>query len=352
MTEALRQIEPYKVKTKNVPMKPMRDDNGKVIKEVTVPWIDVLSDLEGNRPQDLYKLGVPTNGQYYYPVDKRRTKGNHEAMQRAEQHLDIFWKQADSTAEIRRQWKLDHLKKCDECCDCGVDSAVRRLLTSGTRCVQRTGGWVEPVVNQRVGTKNIKTNEVLLGPLSEVYFDLERRTEATIGANHRHSHQHHGHSHAHSHQHDHVKPKAKTRGLAGKENVPPTTRSDQSSSAKPDVQPIFELDARAIKVFRTIFFTPSATSTPGEVTWADFLHAMAATGFKAEKLYGSVWNFSPSTLDIERSIQIHEPHPSGKIPYRTCRRHGRRLNKAYGWHGDMFMLADEAKQPLAAVNGN
>lgn len=47
---------------------------------------------------------------------------------------------------------------------------------------------------------------------------------------------------------------------------------------------------------------------------------MSSTGFAIEKLYGSVWQFTPSDLDVERSIQFHEPHPSGKIPFRMARR--------------------------------
>jgi hypothetical protein len=72
----------------------------------------------------------------------------------------------------------------------------------------------------------------------------------------------------------------------------------------------------------------------------DFLHAMASTGFVGQKLYGSVWHFQPTRLDVERSIQFHEPHPKGKIPFRAARHNGRRLSRAYGWHGGMFVPID------------
>lgn len=101
---------------------------------------------------------------------------------------------------------------------------------------------------------------------------------------------------------------------------------------------MFPVDARALKVFRVIFFDPGANTTPGEVAWNDFLHAMDSVGFSAQKLYGSVWHFQPTKLDVERSIQFHEPHPQGKIPFLVARRHGRRLNRAYGWFGAMFVL--------------
>lgn len=55
---------------------------------------------------------------------------------------------------------------------------------------------------------------------------------------------------------------------------------------------------------------------------------MVATGFSPERLYGSVWQFHPRDLDVERSIQFHEPHPHGNIPFRVARRIGRRLNRA------------------------
>ncbi|KAI8240831.1 hypothetical protein K4K55_000301 [Colletotrichum sp. SAR 10_96] len=94
----------------------------------------------------------------------------------------------------------------------------------------------------------------------------------------------------------------------------------------------------AFKVFRTLFFDPNITSHPGQVSWKDFLHAMTGTGiFAAEKLYGSVWQFERTDGDQSR-IQFHEPHPYSKIPFVVARRIGRRLNRNYGWTGDMFVL--------------
>ena len=100
-------------------------------------------------------------------------------------------------------------------------------------------------------------------------------------------------------------------------------------------------------MFKTLFFSPSTTSTPGEVAWSDFLYAMVAVGFVPEKLYGSVWQFSPDRdkLAVERSIQFHEPHGANtKILYRIARRHGRRLNRAYGWDGSSFTLEEKSKE--------
>jgi hypothetical protein len=113
---------------------------------------------------------------------------------------------------------------------------------------------------------------------------------------------------------------------------------EQDPSPAEDTQCTIKLKNRALKVFKTLFYNPSQSDLPGEISWADFLYAMAATGFAPEKLYGSIWQFTPSKLDVERSIQFHEPHPVGKIPFRTARRIGRRLSRAYGWHGAMFVL--------------
>ncbi|OAA75404.1 hypothetical protein LEL_07392 [Akanthomyces lecanii RCEF 1005] len=83
-----------------------------------------------------------------------------------------------------------------------------------------------------------------------------------------------------------------------------------------DPQSTLHVDARTLKVFGTLFFDPDVTSTPGSVPWDGLLHAMAPTGCQAEKLYGSVWQFSPSNLDVERGIHFHEPRPQGQDPFR------------------------------------
>jgi hypothetical protein len=130
--------------------------------------------------------------------------------------------------------------------------------------------------------------------------------------------------------------KPKTRGSA--QDNTDAIEETALIQAVDDEQPVFRLKNRAFKVFKALFYNPNQSDLPGEIPWADFLFAMAATGFAPEKLYGSVWQFTPSALDVERSIQFHEPHPVGKIPFRNARRIGRRLSRAYGWHGAMFAL--------------
>lgn len=170
--------------------------------------------------------------------------------------------------------------------------------------------------------------DVLSEPLSELYFDLEQRTERTVDR---------------SRSHRVPACKQKTRGLAGQPqpNHSAVEQSTLAPGALYDDQPTFAVDARALKVFRTLFYTPSVSATPGEVVWTDFLHAMGSIGFLIEKLYGSVWQFQPTKLDVERSIQFHEPHPGGKMGYRVARRFGRRLEKSYGWCSGTFVLVEK-----------
>ncbi|KAL2833074.1 hypothetical protein BJY01DRAFT_239633 [Aspergillus pseudoustus] len=118
----------------------------------------------------------------------------------------------------------------------------------------------------------------------------------------------------------------------------PTLQSGVADTA--DKQPTFPVDARALQVFRTLFFNPTVTSTPGEIPWNDFLHALSSVGFETTKLYGSVWQFQPTRLDVERNILFHEPHPRDKLAFMVSRRYGRRLNRAYGWLGAMFVLGE------------
>ncbi|VTT65279.1 unnamed protein product [Fusarium fujikuroi] len=110
-----------------------------------------------------------------------------------------------------------------------------------------------------------------------------------------------------------------------------------------DPKPVFKVERRALKTFRILFYDPDVTSTPGEVPWNNFLHALTSVGLAAEKLYGSVWQFSPYTLEANGSIHFHEPHPHNKVPFVIARRHGRRLYRTYGWTGEQFVL-DKATQ--------
>jgi hypothetical protein len=90
-----------------------------------------------------------------------------------------------------------------------------------------------------------------------------------------------------------------------------------------------KVNKRAYKVFATMFHVPSANEqqNTGEVAWSEFLYAMKTIGFSVEKLYGSSWQFEPDTIDLQRSIQFHEPHPRAKIWFWLLKNFGRRLHR-------------------------
>lgn len=97
---------------------------------------------------------------------------------------------------------------------------------------------------------------------------------------------------------------------------------DVAEPLSEDIQLTLKLKNRAFKVFKTLFYTPSQPDLPGEIPWADFLCTIASTNFSPEKLYRSVWQFTPLKLDVKRGVQFHELHPIGKIPFRIARRMG------------------------------
>jgi hypothetical protein len=262
------------------------------------PWTYLLKPLDGPDRMDIVRLGIPDGNKFYYPVEKRRTKENVEAMRSAERNLDAFWSAVDSSMRTRLGSK--------------VKSSNLWQLLSKSKILQRTPEWVDK-------DKPVKQQFM---PLSDIYFDLELRTERTIDRTSRAAR---------------IPPekKKKTKGVPA--ISAPATEAAAPTDEHLDTHVTYQLDPRALKVFRTIFYTPSPNATPGEVAWTDFLHAMVSAGFAPEKLQGSAWHFKPTKLDIERSIQFHELHPSAKIPYRHARRIGRRLTHTYRWSGDMFV---------------
>ncbi|KAH6959595.1 hypothetical protein BKA56DRAFT_600607 [Ilyonectria sp. MPI-CAGE-AT-0026] len=255
------------------------------------------------------KLGEPFPGKFTYPFGKHRSKETVDALRRAESNLDIFWAKLDEVMHTKGP-------------NLG-GTALQRLL-SQPRILRRTAEWVEPeptATKKTVDPAFDPDIHALNRPLSNLFLGLPETGHQGSSASKVQS-----------------KIKPKTRGVASKTQDDATTTPEDVGFTTHDSQPTFSVDARALKVFRTLFFNPEVTSTPGSIPWKDFLHAMVSTGFAVEKLYGSVWQFSPTKLDVQRGIHFHEPHPSGKIPFEVARRHGRRLTRAYGWFGAMFVL--------------
>ncbi|KAF7940532.1 uncharacterized protein EAE98_000659 [Botrytis deweyae] len=132
--------------------------------------------------------------------------------------------------------------------------------------------------------------------------------------------------------------------VAPREKIKPKTRGEPTSSvsivedtsevlpSKPKEQ-IYKLKARALKVFKVLFFQPSESKIPGDLPWTEFNYAMVAMGFSVHKLDGSACQFTPpSTEEYEgrHGIQVHEPHSPGstaKIPFHLARsmEHGKEI---------------------------
>lgn len=263
---------------------------------------------------DLVHLGDPSDGKFEYPITAKRTRMNVEKMRLAEANLDRFWKELDAFCKLRAGKAPKDLLNHD--------------ITEG-RTIRRTPPWFEPPKVRREAVEAPKPAGPEYIYQSFSLLNHDQKSEIT-GAFDRLS------------LNDKSKPK--TRGTAG----PNADRArlnvgarleDQQQDAASHQQPIFHLDKRAHRVFKVLFHSPLSGNTPSEVRWTDFLHALASTGFSAEKLHGSAWQFTPKSLALERSIQFHEPHPSSKLPFTWARRYGRRLARAYGWEGEMFRLA-------------
>lgn len=282
----------------------------------TSPWKNIPASFHDN--DVLARYGTVSQRTFYYPVEKRRTSESVEAIRSAEANLDLFWSKVDELTRNKGR---------------GIPgTAARRLLMS--RTLQRTPEWVESGKNTKVGTVKASNGaDAIIKPLSELYFELEHRSEKAGESS--------------SSQQAPPKVKEKTRGIArpAAEDNAERLLVDVAGEPRAEKRRDIIVDARALKVFKTLFYTPSTTGTPGEVPWTQFLHAMTFVGFHAEKLQGSAWQFIPvdTAMGIERAIQFHEPHPSPKIPFWVARNFGRRLNRAFGWVGSMFKLAEEQK---------
>jgi hypothetical protein len=274
-------------------------------------WAGIRRALESKAMLVNFKLAHPSDKRFFYPAEKRRSKETVDALRQAEANLDAFWDRFDGCL---------HAKAA------GLSETALGRLLSQQRTLQRTPEWTAPPAEAKTPNPAADSPEgdALSRPVSTPHFEPgqpQDKQDAPADAA--------------------AKTKVKTRGAASTEA---TQRQEQATDAvatlRIDEQPLFHVDARALKVFRTLFFYPSVTSAPGEVSWNDLLHAMTSTGFRAEKLYGSVWHFQPSQRHLGRSIQFHEPHPVAKIPFRVARGMGRRLARAYGWDGGMFVLRE------------
>lgn len=118
------------------------------------------------------------------------------------------------------------------------------------------------------------------------------------------------------------------------------TVKEEKIEASP-VNNVIKVDQRARKVFKTMFHVPSTEKgkISKAIKWDDFKRAMVRTGFSAEKLQGSTWQFEPlDKQKLARGIQFHEPHPDNDIPSKMAKQFGARLERAYGRSASTFKI--------------
>jgi hypothetical protein len=275
------------------------------------PCQSVFSYLHPRKLADVSKVADSFTHKFSYPIDKRRTKENVATLRKAEQDLDDFWKYIEDQTD-------------------GLPATATGRLLMEKGSLYRTPPWVEPPAAGKA--KAVMSNPVAaldpaaapapvatLNPFSPLHVGESKPSKAVLDV-------------------IPLRNKTKTRGTP---NPPAVPTLDPPAPTMADAQPPLSVpvDHRALKVFRVLFYNPDKTSSPGEVAWRDFLHAMNAAGLCPQKLYGSVWQFQPTGLALlVRAIQFHEPHPSGKIPFWVARRHGRRLWRAYEWCGETFVV--------------
>ncbi|KAI5272017.1 hypothetical protein E4T47_04688 [Aureobasidium subglaciale] len=302
---------------------------------------------------DLAELGSPGDGRFSYPISNRRTKTNASALYKAEHQLDAFWHEIDTHFASQPSTLPDKMM---------------RLLLAGDRSLHRTTEWQEPVIaevktsgklngrangktsNKGKGRSNSisvinakdKQTEKPTPPVQQSHESLDEQLSTTylqLGRHKRNTSLHDSPS-----------------KIQSKDSPTKTKpKAEHSPAKKPVAIPcdhVISVDKRAKKTFSTLFFVPSTHDTPADTTWTDFIHAMLSCNFSVEKLYGSIWHFTPpadlieakgtekADVESKQSIQFHAPWGEDKIRYNVARLMGRRLKRAYGWNTDTFVVEE------------
>ncbi|VUC31836.1 unnamed protein product [Clonostachys rosea] len=282
----------------------------------TAPLKDVARSLAAVKIMKAATLCNPLDKKLVYPAAGRRNKENTEMMRRAEETIEVFW-----------AWIDEHLQK--ECSE--LDRFAFWRMLSQPRHIQKTPEWVDCKTTRAKASQvnNVGPADTIYKPLSNLFFGHQDQGQPSRAGGK-------GKTKAKA------KTKTKTKGQPI-ENQASAAIDVQAMAPPAPVLPSIPVDARALKVFRTIFYNPALTSTIGEIAWIDFVHAMTSTGlFSAEKRQGSAWQFSRTDGDLRR-IHFHAPHPSPKIRFTIARHFGRRLTRAYSWEGKMFVLEKKSK---------
>ncbi|KAK5065003.1 hypothetical protein LTR84_000838 [Exophiala bonariae] len=247
---------------------------------------------------------------FYYPIEKAYDAAQVTALQKAEANLDEVW------VKLEIHFASHHTRT--------LVNVFKSYYTSHQREIRRTPAYV-PLEEDGVDA-TLKFVGTTMNP--NIPF------RSIIGYNEGHS----------KFSPEIKKSRIKTRGTpAPSEMVEQGQRGENALEGEGPGMPNktdqeYDLGKRGRKVLATLLHLNDTRNQRGEIAWKDFLQVMTALKFNAEKLYGSVWQFTPTTGSVKRGIHVHEPHPSNKIHFYMARMIGRRLSRTYGWTEDMFDL--------------
>jgi hypothetical protein len=298
---------------------PHNKDNHSFSNSTLIPdaeWImNLTNDFAGNVDFNLENFFL--SEKFFYPADQKRNQWTVNSMCDAEKKLDTFW------------------ESVDRCYISATGSeytgAVGRILASGGS-MRRTAPWNESEegsANQKQGDfatpSSFPAEKVEYGDLAPAF---RHNPEKDITGNF-----------------DRLASPRKEKHKRRSSVLPPPANLEELVGPPEDdpvEQPeVFRLDKRSCAVMKVLFHSQDTDAIVHEIRWRDFVSAMTKVGFEPQHVWGSSWRFVPGPgLDYTRGISFHEPHPDPKFPIWLARRIGRRLEKAFGWHGDMVKQKD------------
>nr|OQO28463.1 hypothetical protein B0A51_05542 [Rachicladosporium sp. CCFEE 5018] len=252
-------------------------------------------------------LEGPIDTTFAYPFEKRSSKETVTQMRLAEKNLRTLWSDIDvylGQYRLRLLWFVAQFSK-------------RPFVDAPKTPIWKDSEAATPTPGPQRLNEPAAERSMPLTPIS-----ANRRSELPQTA---------------------TKIKKKTRGTADPTTPPltPPLAQDATTTIKP-----IALPRRVYKVISTLLpCAATVLSNRSELSWDDFVYAFNALGLVPEKLYGSVWIFKPlpkgeGLVDVDRSIQFHEPKEvrrGNKIGTFMVKRLGRRLKRAFGWEGEMFV---------------
>jgi hypothetical protein len=136
------------------------DKKEDIMKEFATKTASTAAGLRAmSEPSTIGRLGDSSDKKFEYPVDRRRNKGNTEAMILAESNLDAFWAVVD-------QLMKKHAG--------GLQGSSTAQLLKSNRQSRRTAPWVEPIK----GNKSKSATNDLVQPLSRLFFSFGTSSSA------------------------------------------------------------------------------------------------------------------------------------------------------------------------------